>query len=78
MWRLTRLVLTNLCEVEGVQVEQVEHGGEGGLVDAVGGKDGLHAAGEQRAVEGPVGEQLAEVVDVEPLLLRLQECTVRG
>jgi hypothetical protein len=55
-----------------VQVEEAEHGGEGGLVDAVGGEDGLHAAGEQRAVEGAVGEQLAEVVDVEPLLLRLQ------
>ena len=55
-----------------MQVEEVEYGGEGGLVDAVGGEDGLHAAGEQRGVEGAVGEQLAEVVDVEPLLLRLQ------
>ena len=55
-----------------MQVEEVQHSGEGGLVDAVGGEDGLHAAGEQRGVEGAVGEQLAEVVDVEPLLLRLQ------
>ena len=47
-------------------------GGRLRLVDAVGGEDGLHAAGEQRGVEGAVGEQLAEVVDVEPLLLRLQ------
>eukprot|EP00965_Chrysotila_dentata_P018567 618345-Pleurochrysis_carterae.AAC.2 len=60
--------LNHLVHVKGGEIDYLQDGGEGHRVDRVGGGDGLHAAGEERAMERLVGEQRGEVVVATRLL----------